>query len=50
MARILLFPGDLVCTALGLQGESDHRQILRTYANILIWGALATYIGTKVML
>lgn len=50
MARLFLFPGDLVCRALGLQGESDHRQILRTYANILIWGAFATYVGMKVML
>lgn len=50
MARLFLLPGDLVCDALGLEGDSDHRQILRTYANILIWGALATYVGMKTML
>ena len=45
MARLFLLPGDLICDALGLVGESDHRQILRTYFNILIWGALATYVA-----
>ena len=40
MTRLLLLPGDLVCDACGLPAESDHRQVLRSFLNIMIWGAV----------
>ncbi len=38
--RHLLNPGDALAGALGLAPESDHRQIVRMYVNILTWGTL----------
>lgn len=36
MARLLLFPGDLACTALGLDRE-DKRELVRMLVNSLVW-------------
>jgi hypothetical protein len=36
---LLLMPGSLVCDAVGLREDSDHRQILRMFLNTLVWGA-----------
>ena len=40
MTCLFLLPGDLLCNAFGLKGESDHRQILRSFFNIMIWRAV----------
>ncbi|MBV1694278.1 MAG: hypothetical protein KGP27_07455 [Hyphomicrobiales bacterium] len=40
MIRLFLLPGDLLCDAFGLKGESDHRQVLRSFFNMMIWGAV----------
>ena len=48
MTRLFLMPGDLVCDACGLPANSDHRQILRSYFNILIWGAVGTALALKI--
>ena len=45
----MLLPGDLVCNAVGFVGESDHRQILRSFANMLIWGAVGVGIALAAM-
>lgn len=50
MTRLFLLPGDLVCDAFGLKGESDHRQILRSFFNMMIWGAIGIGLTLKVML
>lgn len=50
MTRLFLLPGDLLCDAFGLQGESDHRQILRSFFNMMIWGAVSIGVALKVML
>jgi len=36
--RFFLMPGSLVCDAVGLREDSDHRQILRMFLNTLFWG------------
>ncbi|HZL31808.1 MAG TPA: hypothetical protein VFC54_12215 [Pseudolabrys sp.] len=36
MARLFLFPGDLVCTALGLERD-DKRELIRMLVNSLVW-------------
>ncbi|MFM1815488.1 MAG: hypothetical protein RLZ98_2183 [Pseudomonadota bacterium] len=41
MLRLFLLPGDILCNAFGLRGESEHRQILRSFFNMMIWGAVA---------
>jgi len=46
--RFLLGPGDIACEFAGLRGESDHRMILRTFLNTLIWGTIS--VGAALML
>lgn len=41
MLRLFLMPGDLACDALGLEAEGEHRQVLRSFFNMMIWGAVA---------
>lgn len=36
VARLLLWPGDLVCTAIGLEGD-DKRELVRMLVNSLVW-------------
>ena len=36
LARDFLYPGDLVCTVTGLQGD-DKRELVRMLVNSLIW-------------
>ena len=38
--RLFLLPGDLICNALNLPQDSDHRQVLRSFFNIMIWSAI----------
>lgn len=38
--RLFLLPGDLVCDAFGLRGESEHRQVLRSFFNTIVWSAV----------
>lgn len=49
MIRLFLMPGDLVCNAVGLRGESDHRQVLRSFFNMMIWGAIGLAVMLRVM-
>lgn len=41
MISIFLLPGDVVCNLAGVPANSDHRQILRSFINMLVWGAVA---------
>ena len=50
MIRLFLLPGDLICKAFGLVGESEHRQVLRSYFNMMIWSAVGIGITLKIML
>jgi hypothetical protein len=50
MTRFILFPGDVVCSLVGLRGDSDHKQILRTFFNTLIWGAIGIVIVLNTVL
>lgn len=36
MARLLLFPGDLACNTIGLEGD-DKRELVRMLVNSLVW-------------
>lgn len=41
MSKLFLLPGDLICDTVGLKDESDHRQILRSFFNMMIWSAIS---------
>lgn len=45
-----LSPGDLICDAVGLSEQDEHRQILRMFMNIIIWGAVATVLAFYIAL
>jgi hypothetical protein len=49
IARLFLLPGDLLCNAFGLEGDSDHRQILRSFFNMMIWGAVSIAVALNLM-
>jgi hypothetical protein len=36
LARAFLFPGDLACTAIGLESD-DKRELVRMLVNSLVW-------------
>jgi hypothetical protein len=50
MTKLFLLPGDLICDAFGLEGESDHRQVLRSFFNMMIWGAVGIGVALKIAL
>lgn len=48
LARVFLFPGDIVCTAIGLDRD-DKRELVRMLVNSLVWivvGMLVTAVVT----
>jgi hypothetical protein len=48
LARAFLFPGDLACTAMGLDSD-DKRELVRMLVNSLVWivlGMLAVVVLT----
>ena len=49
MVRLFLMPGDLICNAVGLKGESANKQVLRSFFNMMIWGAVGLAVMLKVM-
>ena len=49
MIRFFLLPGNLICNAAGFVGESDHRQILRSFFNMMIWSAVGIGIALAAM-
>jgi hypothetical protein len=50
MTRAFLLPGDLMCNWFGLRGESPHRQILRSFFNMMFWGAVSLTVALKLSL
>ena len=50
MIKLFLLLGDLICNSFGLKGESEHRQVLRSFFNMMIWGAIGIAIALKVTL
>jgi hypothetical protein len=41
ISQFFLMPGSMVCNAVGLREDSDHRQILRMFLNTLFWGTVS---------
>ena len=42
VSGVFLYPGDTLCNLMGVPQDSDHRMILRSFFNMLIWGAVGT--------
>lgn len=40
MLQLLLLPGDLLCDWARLEREGANRQVLRSFFNMMIWGAI----------
>ncbi len=49
MLWLFLLPGDLVCDWSGITPDSDHRQVLRSFINTIVWGAVASGVTILVM-
>lgn len=47
MVKVFLLPGDIVCNAIGLPRTGDHRQILRSFVNTVVWGAVGLWVALK---
>lgn len=45
LIKLFLYPGDLVCDLSGVAKSSDHRQVLRSFINTIIWSAIASGIA-----
>lgn len=43
-----LSPGDMICDAVGLPPDTEHRIILRMFANVTIWGIVAAAVAFTV--
>lgn len=41
MLSLFLLPGDAVCDVAGIPKDSDHRLVLRSFANMIVWSAVA---------
>ncbi len=50
MSAAFLFPGDTLCNIMGVPENSDHRMILRSFFNMLFWGAAGTSAVLAIML
>lgn len=48
MLRLFLLPGDLLCDAFGLARDTDHRQVLRSFFNMMIWSAAGIAVALQV--
>lgn len=47
---IFLYPGDRICDLVGVPADSDHRQVLRSFLNMIIWSAIAIAIALALAL
>ena len=47
MLNVFLLPGDLVCNLAGVPEKSDHRQILRSFVNMLVWSVVAIAVALR---
>ena len=47
LARLFLYPGDLACAAMGLEGD-DKRELVRMLVNSLIWIVIGMLVAVVV--
>lgn len=50
MLSIFLLPGDLVCDWASLPADSDHRMVLRSFINMMVWSGVAIAIALWIAL
>lgn len=48
--NLMLAPGNLVCDLAGVPKDSDHRQILRSFINMMVWGAVGVTAVLTIMI
>lgn len=42
VVKLFLYPGNLVCDLTGVANDSDHRQVLRSFINMIVWSAIGS--------
>lgn len=42
LIKLFLYPGDLACDLSSVAKNSDHRQVLRSFINTIVWSAIAS--------
>ena len=47
--RFFLAPGELICDLTGTPRDSDHRQVLRSFINTMVWGAVTTVLALAIL-
>ena len=47
VARLLLFPGDVACAAVGVDSE-DKRELVRMLVNSLVWILIGMFVAVAV--
>lgn len=50
LLKAFLFPGDLVCDLSGVPKVGEHRQVLRSFINMMVWGAVSIASALWIML
>lgn len=50
MLKLFLLPGDLFCNAFGMKGESESRQVLRSFFNMMFWSAIGIAVALMIFL
>ena len=48
--RLFMLPGDLACDAFGVARQTDHAQVLRSFFNMIVWGAVAVGVAFRLAL
>ncbi len=47
VARVFLWPGDITCSLIGLEGD-DKRELVRMLVNSLIWILLGMFVAAAI--
>jgi hypothetical protein len=47
LARVFLWPGDVTCSLIGLEGD-DKRELVRMLVNSLIWILLGMFVAAPI--
>lgn len=50
MLKLFLLPGDLICDMAGVPIASDHREVLRSFINMIVWSTIASVLALTLAL
>ncbi|MEO1493889.1 MAG: hypothetical protein AAFV19_17185 [Pseudomonadota bacterium] len=47
LGTALLWPGDVLCSLVGVTGESDSKHLLRLFFNLAVWSKIGAMIAVS---